>query len=309
MFSQCHSILSFSILHYYNSNFINYNALHTVGFNKISFSSFILLYLQYYRDWRLRYRYICHTFFISILDHTEIRLEFSGQNSDRNPVIRTETIRPSGRCSIYNSAKNKNPDAAIEFFPLVGEEVSVCLKKIDCFLKIFQGKISEMTIFRQGRKYIKEDARLKNNGRPIVYLDETWIDINHTKRKIWVCDDGDIPLNVPLGKGGLFIIVHAGSSSEFIPGAYHSFKSKSANDPHEEMNAVNSKHSFENKLLPNIPQHSIIVMGNASYHSVQLNKAPTSASSKSDMQSWLRQNNIEYDPKATKIVLYDIIKF
>ncbi|KAJ4432446.1 hypothetical protein ANN_21065 [Periplaneta americana] len=91
-------------------------------------------------------------------------------------------------------------------------------------------------------------------------------------------------------------------------GAYHSFKSKSTNDPYKEMNAVNSKHWFENKLLPNIPQNSIIVMDNASYHSVQLNKTPTSASSKSDMQSWLRQNNIEYDPKATKIVLYDIIK-
>ncbi|KAJ4430969.1 hypothetical protein ANN_19562 [Periplaneta americana] len=105
---------------------------------------------------------------------------------------------------------------------------------------------------------------------------ETWININHTKSKIWICEDGDIPLNVPLGKGGRFIIVHAGPSSGFIPGAYHSFKSKSTNDPHEEMNA--------------------------------LNKAPTSASSKSDMPSWLRQNNIEYDPKATKIVLYDIIK-
>ncbi|KAJ4449474.1 hypothetical protein ANN_00873 [Periplaneta americana] len=66
--------------------------------------------------------------------------------------------------------------------------------------------------------------------------------------------------------------------------AYHSFKSKSTNDPYEEMNAVNSKHWFE--------------------------KTPSEHSTKQhhNMQSWLRQNNIEYDPKATKIVLYDKIK-
>ena len=74
------------------------------------------------------------------------------------------------------------------------------------------------------------------------------------------------------------------------------------------MNSVNFKHWFENKLLPNIPNNSIIVMGNASYHSVQLNKPPTSSSKKSVMQSWLQQNNIQYEPNATKVVLYDIIK-
>ncbi|PSN56555.1 hypothetical protein C0J52_14752 [Blattella germanica] len=49
-------------------------------------------------------------------------------------------------------------------------------------------------------------------------------------------------------------------------------------------------------------------MDNASYHSVQINKAPTSSSNKLSMQTWLKQNNIYFDPKATKPVLYSIIK-
>lgn len=45
-------------------------------------------------------RYIVITVFTLILARTEIRLDFSGENSGRNPIMRTEAIRPSGRCSI-----------------------------------------------------------------------------------------------------------------------------------------------------------------------------------------------------------------
>ncbi|KAJ4451636.1 hypothetical protein ANN_03105 [Periplaneta americana] len=53
--------------------------------------------------------------------------------------------------------------------------------------------------------------------------------------------------------------------------------------------------------------NSVIVMDNASYHSVELNKAPVS-STKKEMQAWLRYHNIPYDPCYTKPVLYDIVK-
>ena len=60
--------------------------------------------------------------------------------------------------------------------------------------------------------------------------------------------------------------------------------------------------------MPNIPKNSVIVLDNVSYHSIEVNKAPTSSSLKSDMQSWLRNKNIEFDPQSTKAVLYELIK-
>ena len=62
------------------------------------------------------------------------------------------------------------------------------------------------------------------------------------------------------------------------------------------------------KLLPNLPPNSVIVVDNASYHNVQLNPAPTSSSRKLEMQLWLRERNIQFQPDMLKPQLYDIIK-
>ena len=65
---------------------------------------------------------------------------------------------------------------------------------------------------------------------------------------------------------------------------------------------------FKVQLYPNIPPHSVIVMDNAPYHSVEVNKAPISSSRKSDMQDWLREKGIEFDLTSVKTVLYSLIK-
>lgn len=138
------------------------------------------------------------------------------------------------------------------------------------------------------------------------------MNVNHTTGKVWLCDtpDGefDIPMIVPLGKGQRFIIVHAGSSEGFVPNGLLYFRSKSTKNYHEEIDSIVFRDWFVNKLLPNIPKNSVIVIDNAPYHSVELNKAPISSSLKSEMETWLREKNIEYDPRSTKVVLYDIIK-
>ena len=68
--------------------------------------------------------------------------------------------------------------------------------------------------------FLRRINELRNLGRPIIYLDETWVNVNYTKGKVWVCEkqDGSIdpPLNVPLGKGQRFIVVHAGSCVGFM---------------------------------------------------------------------------------------------
>ena len=107
-------------------------------------------------------------------------------------------------------------------------------------------------------------------GHPIIYLDETWVNVNHTKDKVWMCEwpdgDYDVPLKVPLGNGHQFIVLHASSSSGFIPGALLCFQSKSTKDYHEEMDGKIFKNWFSQQLFPNIPRNSIIIVENASYH-------------------------------------------
>lgn len=76
-------------------------------------------------------------------------------------------------------------------------------------------------------------------------------------------------------KGPRWIIDHASGEMGFIPNAQLIFKSQSnSGDYHDEINKVNTKW-LQEKLLPNLPLRSIVVMDNASYHALWVNKAPT----------------------------------
>ncbi|CAH2101251.1 unnamed protein product [Euphydryas editha] len=57
------------------------------------------------------------------------------------------------------------------------------------------------------------------------------------------------------------------------------------------MNFVNFSKWTRVKLLPN----SVILLDNASYHSVQKDKKPTRTSTKAIMQAWLQKRNVEFD--------------
>lgn len=84
------------------------------------------------------------------------------------------------------------------------------------------------------------------------------------------------------------MIVHAGSENGFVPNASLIFKAGQASgDYHGQMNKENFCKWLEEKLLPNIPPNSVIVLDNAPYHSVQENKTPTKSSSKKDIMDWL----------------------
>jgi transposase len=66
---------------------------------------------------------------------------------------------------------------------------------------------------------------------------------------------------------------------------------------------------FKNQLLPNIPPRSVIVMDNASYHSKQINKKPTSTTRKQDILDYMQSNKIPVPQgKNTKLALLNIIK-
>ncbi|KAH8031591.1 hypothetical protein HPB51_019212 [Rhipicephalus microplus] len=134
------------------------------------------------------------------------------------------------------------------------------------------------------RRYLRAIKKYRGQGRCIIYLDETWVNAGHTKEYVWpdttVKSSQDAFLKglttglaAPSGKGARLILVHAGSSATgFIEGAADYFRAKKGGsaDYHSEMDGRYFEEWFTDKLLPNIPPKSVIVMDNAPYHSVAL---------------------------------------
>ena len=155
------------------------------------------------------------------------------------------------------------------------------------------------------QKFLRTLHNLRRTGdtRPIFYLDETWVNQNHSRKDIWQDSTGRGGLKIPIGKGSRLIICHAGSAKTgFIPESKWVFRSspKCKNtDYHSEMNAESFKEWFVNRFLYYLDGGSIIIMDNASYHSRVLNKLPTTNSRKKEIQEWLQNHEIAYDPTET----------
>ncbi|KAL3269699.1 hypothetical protein HHI36_008759 [Cryptolaemus montrouzieri] len=111
------------------------------------------------------------------------------------------------------------------------------------------------------------------------------------------CQDDNIKsVNKTKVCGTRFIVLHAGNRHGFIPGAELVSSSKTLDsDYHGEMNQENFKHWFEHQLLLNLEKPSTIILDNVSYHKTILNKAPTTANKKVEIQGWLISNNIAYE--------------
>lgn len=156
--------------------------------------------------------------------------------------------------------------------------------------------------------YLRSVRRFRSEGRPIVYLDESYIHSTHMQSKSWA-DESNNGLRVPISKGDRLIIIHAGGEKGFIPNALKTWKaSKRSGDYHDNVNQEMFMKWLMEKLLPNLEPRSVLVVDNASYHNVQVDKAPTSKSKKQEMKNWLSNHNIPYTDDMYVPELYQLIK-
>ena len=80
------------------------------------------------------------------------------------------------------------------------------------------------------------------------------------------------------------IVLHAGSRAGFVPVASSVFKAKSSSgDYHSEMNRSNFMKWLQEILIPNLSQKSALVMNNAAYHNIQIDRCPTTAVRKAEI--------------------------
>jgi transposase len=146
--------------------------------------------------------------------------------------------------------------------------------------------------------------------RPEVYLDETFINKNHSHQFTWYFDDDGPDVNKPSGKGERLIVVNAITHDGWVSDAKLVFEAKKkTGDYHGQMDWGNFLRWFTEQLLPNIPENSIIIMDNASYHNVtEETSFPKSNSVKEDLRKWLDDNEIPWGQDLLKAELFALCK-
>lgn len=124
--------------------------------------------------------------------------------------------------------------------------------------------------------------------RPEVYVDESYVNKNHSNDFMWYCDEDGPWVQKPTGKGERLIILHAMTRSGGVPGAQLPFKSpKQTGDYHGHMHHDLFTKWFTEQLLPNMPGNALSIMDNAPYHTVlSRHSAPTATCTKDSIYTW-----------------------
>lgn len=195
---------------------------------------------------------------------------------------------------------------------------------VDCsreYLRKFLHKMGYKFLKRQSKRflierpeisalrwhYLKKMKQYRNEGRSIIFLDETYVNQCHAVNKCWQSNLKQGCL-ANTGKGPHLIVVHAGGRNGFVKGALLIFKSKTeTGDYHGGMDSDKFQKWMRQQLLPNLPSNSVIVLDNASYHSVQIDKKLTMATTKPLLQDWLKRNNVNFQDNDRKADLIQLI--
>jgi transposase len=157
-------------------------------------------------------------------------------------------------------------------------------------------------------KFLKDVKQHRDEGRHIIYVDETYVNSSLTTNKCWQSPT-ELGHLREIGAGRRLIVVHAGGNEGFIAGSLLIFKSKcKSGDYHDDMNFGNFKKWTEEMLVPNLPPRSTIILDNASYHNVEIDRKPPKSALKKAMIEWLSSHNVECNSMMLKSELYSLIQ-
>lgn len=159
------------------------------------------------------------------------------------------------------------------------------------------------------RKIRENRLGVSNITRPVVYLDETYVNKNHSNDFTWYFGEDGPWIQKPTGNGERLIILNAITREGWVSNAKTIFNSlRKTGDYHGQMNSGIFQKWFQEKLLPNIPKDSLIVLDNASYHNtLAVSSAPTPACSKERIRNWLESNKIPCRGDSVKAELIEVL--
>jgi transposase len=160
------------------------------------------------------------------------------------------------------------------------------------------------------RKIRRNRSGTDNTVRPVVYLDETYVNKNHSNDFTWYFGEDGPWIQKPTGNGERLIILNAITRDGWVPNVKTTFNSlRKTGDYHGQMNAEIFQKWWQEKLLPNIPKSSLIVLDNASYHNtLSIHSAPTPTCSKQRIREWLESNKMPCNPDSLKAELAESLE-
>jgi transposase len=155
----------------------------------------------------------------------------------------------------------------------------------------------------------RENRQGTDTIRPEVYFDESYVNKNHSNDFTWYFEEDGPLVQKPTGQGERLIIINAITKNGWVPNAKLTYKStKKTGDYHGQVNYELFSKWFQEKLLPNIPKNSLIIMDNAPYHNVLSPcSAPTFASKKEYIRLWLAKNNVPVSDDCLKPEMIEIL--
>lgn len=168
--------------------------------------------------------------------------------------------------------------------------------------------------------YLRSIKDFRRQGKNIVYMDESWVNVGQATTKIWKDTTIKSPkdaymaglttgLKDPTQRGPRFVIVHAGGKNGFVDGAQLVFLAKKGTaDFHSEMDGPTYEKWFLEQLIPNVPSGSVIAIDNAPYHTRKIEKIPTSKTKKEDIKKWLKDKNVTFPEDSLKKELLAEVK-
>lgn len=105
----------------------------------------------------------------------------------------------------------------------------------------------------------RENRKGRETIRMEVYIDESYVNKNHSNDFIWYSEEDGPWIQKPTGKGERLIILNAITANGWVKNAKLVFKStKKTGDYHGQMNNELFSKWFKDQLLPNIPRNSLI---------------------------------------------------
>jgi len=140
------------------------------------------------------------------------------------------------------------------------------------------------------------NLRSSSDTRPVIYLDETWMNQNYSRTHIWKNDMDSEGFKEPTSLIGHLIVCHPEVAKfGFISCSKLIFRNKNDGDYHSQMNSQIFHDWFQNMLLP-LEKPCIFVMDNTPYHSVLVENVLKSNAKKSEVQKWLCEKGINFSP-------------
>lgn len=135
---------------------------------------------------------------------------------------------------------------------------------------------------------------LDTDRRPVTYLDETWIHSHGITRQTNVDNTQR------------WIVVHAGGESGLVAGAGLLYRSKSG-EYHDEVDVERFTEWLNERLIPNLPKHSIVIINNIPYYYKHSERAPARGATKDEIKTWLQQHNISFEEEMTNRELFNLV--